>query len=1292
MSDSLEQLQRRERELTELRNRTLQSLEQQVAAQEREIGTLNEQLEALTSDFTYNLDLLRQRDEELAAYDEAAVQSQAQETALRGRVTQLEQLVTELEAELRSARAAAEQQGFLLAAKRAELTQLLEEEKLGRTEALMRQREQAETVRRALQRELEEARQQAERQRAALNAAFQQQLQEAQAAMQAEVEQLKQAAAAASQLAEQRQQELQQAASRAAQALQQADTARATVRDQEVALRGLDLELEARAREHDATVRQLEQQGADAERKLRAATESYELYRSQLAEQLSTARQCLEELRSQCLEDIALLQRRHMEEVAALRSRMETASGLNAQLEVEVLELRAQLRVVKDAPKVAALEQQLATERAEVEALRRDRDDAERRLRDAASEQGHEIRQLREKLAEARTSLEERQRDLEAARAQLAAFRQRVAATREAAAQAGPAGGGADIAATSAATANVTTSNIEPADGELPPSPSRPAGGGPQRQYTAGRPAALTLAALQESHDSLPDFGASPLLDLPPSPRSSASFWLGPLSAGGAAVGGLQESFPRSSWSPAAAATAAAAAAARAAQFLRSSKEGLDSLLRPLQRSRLGPTEGMQQQQQPGAAGAGSQGTGMGTSAVTPAEAALAEAEAENQRLRSTLAVMRSEMEALQVAAGAAADSVLMQQQQQGMAWRVGSGGDGAVLETGEEPGGVPTGPADVGARLNAAALMAELQESDRDLQQTLEHMELLQRQLQAARAAANIAVAVGATASGTPTVVTMPQGTLPGVGPRSDGDSAAVPTNTSPDPRAAAAAAAAAAAGAAEVTFLRQRVKELTMANRSLRRRVIQLQAATAVGAAVAAEAVEAAAIAGFPSFDISGTLAQGNTAAAAADADAAAADAIGPTAASQSPLAEKVQQLQQELDRSRSQLAAAREENEKLMELSSEVRAQRDRYAMQLAALMATSTAAAAAAASGALQPLPTDGEPNIPGVLWRKQDFGSPPSPTFGSPLPVSSPPHPLQLVMAATAASPLPLSPIHTSATSLATLLPVFAPSQNPSAGGSIDGGLYSYQYPYGLVNPWGMLPAVGTLPGSWLPYRLPAQPLPGAAAGAARVVKPGDQQERESTERGAEERDSNRSGKPTGRSTSPPTRRVAFDDTGSLHRPTSQSPPRPGNIPSHSANANHVRHNQMRPHSSPNPSSQARSLVNTFDLAAATPASNAEGGEDRPPGAGVTLTVGPAPAPMARASPPVGLTASGRETQSQKAALRALHRRREQHQNQAAAAVAASAALRQRVRSYTVVRDEGGVEDTRGVTTTSWPVL
>lgn len=58
-----------------------------------------------------------------------------------------------------------------------------------------------------------------------------------------------------------------------------------------------------------------------------AATESYDAHRSQLAAQLSSAQGSLEELRAQCLRDVGLLQRRHVEEVAAARAQADTAAG-----------------------------------------------------------------------------------------------------------------------------------------------------------------------------------------------------------------------------------------------------------------------------------------------------------------------------------------------------------------------------------------------------------------------------------------------------------------------------------------------------------------------------------------------------------------------------------------------------------------------------------------------------------------------------------------------------------------------------------------------------------------------------------------------------------------------------------------------------------------------------------------------------------------------------------------------------------------------------------------------------
>lgn len=54
-------------------------------------------------------------------------------------------------AEVRSARASSQHAEFLASAKRSELQQLLEEERLARAEALLRHKEQAEAARRGMQ-------------------------------------------------------------------------------------------------------------------------------------------------------------------------------------------------------------------------------------------------------------------------------------------------------------------------------------------------------------------------------------------------------------------------------------------------------------------------------------------------------------------------------------------------------------------------------------------------------------------------------------------------------------------------------------------------------------------------------------------------------------------------------------------------------------------------------------------------------------------------------------------------------------------------------------------------------------------------------------------------------------------------------------------------------------------------------------------------------------------------------------------------------------------------------------
>lgn len=185
-------------------------------------------------------------------------------------------------------------------------------------------------------------------------------------------------------------------------------------------------------------------------------------------------------------------------------------------------------------------------------------------------------------------------------------------------------------------------------------------------------------------------------------------------------------------------------------------------------------------------------------------------------------------------------------------------------------------------------------------------------------------------------------------------------------------------------------------------------------------------------------------------------------------------------------------------------------------------------------------------------------------------------------------------------------------------------------------------------------------------------------------------------------------RRSGDSPHAAPRSASVSPPRRSATQLNTTATAPHHHQQHHPHhqsdnarnAASNSNSGRRSFASSLELAAITGGggggqdldSRMQGGYDGaadvedfdplasgPSGVSVPASARPAGA--------VGLTASARETQSQRAALRALHRRREQQQQQLVTAAAAAAAVRQRVRGYSVVRDEGapGGANTRVVT-------
>eukprot|EP00798_Chlamydomonas_sp_ICE-L_P020409 gene20409-27189_t len=412
----------------------------------------------------------------------------------------------------------------------------------------------------------------------------------------------------------------------------------------------------------------------------------------------------------------------------------------------------------------------------------------------------------------------------------------------------------------------------------------------------------------------------SPLGDF--SPRGSSSprgFWLGPYGLGGPV--------------DATTAAAAGAAAARAAEYLRASQDSMDDLLR-----------------QPIAASKSFENALESVEEESVKEA-LRDADAQNERLRSTLAMMREEMEALQSAALAAAQSIAVPH-------------DLALMKAELEESDHDLTQAMKHIQESdhdLAQAMKHIQESDHDLAQAMKHIQVLQMQLG-----------------------------------RGDGTSE-TPTPSSPDFSAALNSAWGVAAAPSptattsqpgtglEISYLRERVQNLVAENRQLRRQAVQLKLAAVAATnrqratnndlspgGVATPYLAPGHQLGGPSpdrmqtgglsiptllegateqqqtqgtattsFIVPGATAQPSLTSAAAFLSApgtAGPNTLGIAPGSDIAAQQKqaLASLSSGLAAARSQLVRLREENEKLMEMGSALRSERDRLAVQLAAAL--------------------------------------------------------------------------------------------------------------------------------------------------------------------------------------------------------------------------------------------------------------------------------------------------------------------------------------------------------------------
>ncbi|GAX83568.1 hypothetical protein CEUSTIGMA_g10993.t1 [Chlamydomonas eustigma] len=924
----------KEQEITNLRESALQQLEHH--------------FEQLKSDFQYNLKLLEDRDAELERYDSEHAVLSASLVDKERQLQSFQKLHAEVTSgdgegsmfcisELRVERAKYHEFEFFNQSKRSDLQKQLEEERLAHASALIKHREECEQAKRVLQRSLSEAEEELQRQARDLHSQFQIKTQQMEAMYKQQAEDAIHKAGLASKVAEQREDEARGARQRESEQLKIAEAALAEVREKEKMIQALNWEL-------DQMRRLKEEQGGKGTfpwqlpcrrgaRNLRgfnllctagcvvlqAASQEAESQLLTLSCQLAAAQRQVQELTEEGTTLLARYQMQAREEAAVLKVKLEQSQSRNSELEAEVNLLHGQLRAVKldMQGKVAELEQELRllrdTSEMALSDYERRRESELNSIKEELWAQQQEGRLLRERLEGQLKALEEKKADISGFKERLAAagdrerelqrklvevelkmeeqavhFREaleseengimkrlmeqrdeansalqdsqsrlldkesEIGQLRDMLMQLSPSKRGRAVPEADTTTGNAVVALKSRGGSRLRPSgveaTSFQGGAGPSSSSSSRAPLTVTVPAgnmLQDSTDSLPDISQlpsptnlmlpeavpSPYLRGPTSPSHQAAYLPGSPTWLGACR-------PTS-------AAAAAAAAARAGQYLRVSKESLDELLSP-PASHLQPGGGTEVRSQALVIGADAEQRHL--------LGALHEAEVQNERLRNTLGIMRGEMEALQSAAAVASEVVL---------------------------------PQDV------STLQAELQESDRDIAQTLEHVEVLQKQL---------AIATASSSSSSP--------------PGGNKSSKVVDAEIS-EP---------------ELSFLRRRVQQLLVENRQLRRQCVQLKltanqsrlnvdSAGSAGSAVQpvsiggqapdAPSSQGLGVSAVPSFDV--VLPGSST------------DASPPRRAQ----TQEEELLRREVSDLGSEVQRLQSENGRLMEMSNALRAERDRLA---------------------------------------------------------------------------------------------------------------------------------------------------------------------------------------------------------------------------------------------------------------------------------------------------------------------------------------------------------------------------
>lgn len=151
LHDTRQLLSQKEHEIIRLREQALKQLEQQLDAKQQQFAELQAKFDILKTDFTYNLELLQGRDQELESYDAAFAAVTGQLNDKERQLSELQASVAQAHSDLRIERQKYAEAQAARESKLQELQQLLEEARSSKSEALLRQREDYEHQKRSLQ-------------------------------------------------------------------------------------------------------------------------------------------------------------------------------------------------------------------------------------------------------------------------------------------------------------------------------------------------------------------------------------------------------------------------------------------------------------------------------------------------------------------------------------------------------------------------------------------------------------------------------------------------------------------------------------------------------------------------------------------------------------------------------------------------------------------------------------------------------------------------------------------------------------------------------------------------------------------------------------------------------------------------------------------------------------------------------------------------------------------------------------------------------------------------------------